>query len=88
MSYWHKLNYLVPEPQCSTKGNEITEWHDQRPQPSDADINAVDMNLVNARIKDENIERLMDGEAIIKALITEMDSLSPGFRGRLQTNLR
>lgn len=48
MSFWRKLNYLVPEPLCRTRGNRITEWTDARPQPTDAEINAVDIADVEA----------------------------------------
>lgn len=51
MSLWLKLNELVPEPQCSTRGDEITEWHDDRPQPSQAEIDAVDLAPVYARME-------------------------------------
>ncbi len=40
-SFWQKLNHLIPEPQCRTKGGRITAWTDTRLQPSDAAINAV-----------------------------------------------
>ncbi len=40
-SFWQKLNYLVPEPKCKTKENQITEWIDSRVQPTDVQINAV-----------------------------------------------
>ena len=45
---WRKLNYLVPEPLCSTKEVVITEWTDSRSQRSDAEIDAVNIADVDA----------------------------------------
>lgn len=48
-NFWRKLNYLIPGPDCSTKGNIITEWRDARPQPTDLEIDLVDINDVIAK---------------------------------------
>ena len=45
---WRKLNHICPEPQCRTKNGVITEWTDSRPQPTDAEIDAVDIVDVEA----------------------------------------
>ena len=60
MSYWRKLNHLVPVPQCRTKDGVITEWKDARPQPSDNDINAVDINDVEARESENEAANAFD----------------------------
>jgi hypothetical protein len=46
--FWRKLNYLVPEPQCRTRDGAILEWSDARPQPTDTEINAIDIADVDA----------------------------------------
>ena len=51
---WRKLNYLVPDPDCDTKGGAITEWRDARPQPTDAEIAAVSIADVEQREQEEN----------------------------------
>jgi hypothetical protein len=43
---WRKLNVLVPNPDCSTKDGEITEWRDVRPQPTTEEIEAVTNQMV------------------------------------------
>ena len=45
---WRKLNHLVPDPQCKTNDGIITEWTDARTQPTDAEIDAVDIVDVEA----------------------------------------
>jgi hypothetical protein len=56
VSLWRKLNYLVPEPQCHTKEDQIIEWTDARPQPTQAEIDAVSMSDVNDAEKDARKE--------------------------------
>jgi hypothetical protein len=57
VSRWAKLNYLVPEPQCSMKEIDgtlqITEWKDQRPQPSDSEIDNVTTEQAISQIEDD-----------------------------------
>lgn len=55
VSFWQKLNYLVPEPVCRTKGNKIIEWKDSRPQPLSSDIDGV--------TEQEVIDKELDKEA-------------------------
>lgn len=45
---WRKLNHLCPEPQCQTREGIIIEWTDTRPQPTEAEIDAVDLVDVEA----------------------------------------
>lgn len=58
ITYWQKLNHLLPDPQCRTKGNQIIEWTDARPQPTDDEINAVLDADVQAAIDDALLDRL------------------------------
>lgn len=62
-SFWQKLNYLLSEPQCRTRGNQIIEWTDSRSQPADAQINAVtDQQAAQAL---ENVdEQFIDDELV------------------------
>ncbi len=81
-SLWEKLNYLVPEPQCRTRGNEITEWTDSRAQPTDAELNAVQQSDIRERRKDNDAERLGDVRLAIAALaeiIYEEDDIHSAF---------
>jgi hypothetical protein len=41
MTFWEKLNVLVPAPDCDTAEGVITEWRDGRAQPTQAAIDAV-----------------------------------------------
>lgn len=54
---WQKLNYLVPEPQCNMKGTggilHIVNWKDERTQPTDAEIDAVTDEEVEAKELDD-----------------------------------
>ncbi len=46
---WRKLNYLVPNPLCATKGDKIIKWTDTRSQPTQAELNAVvEMDMLKA----------------------------------------
>jgi hypothetical protein len=61
MELWRKLNYLVNEPKCRIKGNQITEWSDARPRPTDAQINAVtDAQVITGEI-DAEADREVSG---------------------------
>ena len=56
---WRQLNNLVPDPQCRTKDGVVTEWNDARPQPSQADIDAVlesDMIVVENQKREDNFD--------------------------------
>ena len=66
MAYWRKLNYLVPEPDCDTDDNAITEWRDARPQPTDTEINAVNLSDVQAKEDNDKEERGEFKDAIIQ----------------------
>jgi len=57
MAYWRKLNYLIPDPDCDTNDNAITEWRDARPQPTDAEINAVNLSDVQAKEDNDKEDR-------------------------------
>lgn len=67
-NFWQKLNYLVPEPQCRTKNNQIIEWTDSRVQPTDAEINVITDGQVedseldkeaNGALENEKVKRLL-----------------------------
>lgn len=79
---WRKLNYLVPEPQCRTEEGVVTEWTDSRRQPTQAQIDAVNMSLVEAREKTESFDAEIDSSPVLKALFDELESNSPGFKNR------
>jgi len=49
---WAKLNVLVPDPQCTINGEEIIEWNDTRPQPSQSEIDAVTSAQISEVHKD------------------------------------
>ena len=59
---WHKLNYLVPNPDCDTKAGVITKWRDARPQPTDAEIAAVSIADVEQREQEENEDNFRVGD--------------------------
>ena len=83
MSFWLKLNHLVPEPNCDTRGNEITEWRDARPQPTAEAIEAVDETAALAKYKEGDFDREVEAlPPIMKAIFEELDQANPGFRGR------
>ncbi len=67
-SIWEKLNYLVPEPQCRTRGNEIIEWSDSRAQPTDVELNAVKQSDIRERRKDSDAAKLRDTRLAIVSL--------------------
>lgn len=85
MSFWQKLNHLVPEPDCSTRGEEITEWRDVRPQPTNVTINAVSQTAVDARIATEVFDKEVEGfSSAMKAIFDQLEDEIPGFQGRVK----
>jgi HAMP domain-containing protein len=48
---WVRINHLVPNPQCTTKGNQITSWSDPRAQPTNEELAALDIDVVLAEHK-------------------------------------
>lgn len=46
---WQRINFLVPEPQCKTLGDESddVEWNDERPQPTVEELQAVTQGEIN-----------------------------------------
>ena len=57
---WQRLNVLVPEPQCRTFSNDYSriEWNDARPKPTEAEINAVTQEQVDATDPRKELERV------------------------------
>lgn len=43
---WKRINHLVPEPQCTTKGDKIIKWTDKRKRPTKAQLEAVDIQSI------------------------------------------
>ncbi len=82
IGFWDKLNQLVPEPKCRCSETEIVEWSDARPQPTQAEIEAVTKQEVDAtnaeketndRINVSKFDRLIfeihfDGENRLRVL--------------------
>ena len=52
---WPKLNYLVPEPQCETREDEILNWKDSRPQPTQAELDAVTQAQIDSTKKESRL---------------------------------
>jgi hypothetical protein len=71
ISFWQRLNHLVPDPLCRTRGNRIVEWTDPRPQPTDADIAAVTDADVQAAIDDALLDRLEAGDVDVLLIIAK-----------------
>ncbi len=67
-SLWEKINHLVPEPQCRTRGNEVTEWTDSRTQPTTSELNAVQQSDIREREKDSDAAKLRDTRLAIVSL--------------------
>lgn len=75
---WHRLNYLIPNPLCRMKEDknrvlQIVEgsWKDERPQPTDEEIDAVAEQVV----VDSEVDTLKDSkfnQDIIKAVVLAM----------------
>lgn len=67
---WRRLNYLVPEPQCATFGDEydLIQWTDARSCPSETELqNVTEAQLVDAEL-DEEINTKIDTDRAIKLL--------------------
>ncbi len=79
---WQKLNFLIPGPQCRTKGDLIFDWIDVRPQPTQIELDAVtDQEVIDSELDTEagnqveasNFNRLLfeihfDAENRVRAL--------------------
>lgn len=95
---WRKLNHLVPEPQCRTDEGIITEWKDSRPQPSQAEIDAVSeadvlasesLAAAAASITPEielMIEFLFNNVPALSASFTDMTELKAGMAQYIEAN--
>lgn len=63
-----KLHFLVPEPDCDTRGGKIIAWRDSRPQPTYDEIEAVtDEQVAEREIEDEENNFALPGN-VIRAL--------------------
>lgn len=49
MTFWEKLNALVPTPDCDTAEDAITEWRDGRAEPTQAAIDAVTQPAIDTQ---------------------------------------
>ena len=45
---WQRINTLVPNPKCRTRGNKLLSWDDERPQPTEAELLAVDVDAIES----------------------------------------
>lgn len=81
-TFIEKLNFLVPLPDCDTSGNSIVEWRDARPQPTDADVLAVDDAAAEANAtdlrRDSVADELLSSDiTLVRALgLTILDELN------------
>jgi hypothetical protein len=60
-----KLEYLVPNPQCTIVDGEVIDWFDQRPQPTQEELDAVSTPEIDAVIEQEENELSFKG-ALVK----------------------
>ena len=90
---FRKLMYLARNTgdgsdfQCNTRGGEITEWNDARPQPTYEEIEAVTEEQVAQLEIDEQTrqeEARLEADPILKAIIDNV----PGLRGKVIAQLR
>lgn len=59
MNNWRKLNHLVPSPQCKTKNGEIIGWMDERTQPTQEEIDAVqESDVIASELEREAIAEI------------------------------
>jgi len=57
---WERLNFLYPNPQCTTKGNiyESIRWHDQRGRkPNPAQLMAIPNDDLDYKKADEALDK-------------------------------
>ena len=87
---WRKLNYLVPNPDCDTKGGAITEWRDARPQPTDEEIAAVSIADVEQREQEENEDnfRVDDGVRILAKAVWNHENRIRALEGKNPVTFR
>lgn len=45
---WKRINAIVPNPQCMTIGDTIIKWDDDREQPTDQELLAVNIPEIEA----------------------------------------
>jgi hypothetical protein len=48
-----KLQYLVPNAQCSTENGVVTDWYDERPQPTQEELDAVSTPTIDQVVEAE-----------------------------------
>ena len=65
VDFYLRLNALVPSPKCRTKNNVIAYWNDERPQPTNEQLAAVDVVAIKLglKAKKEEIDGELDGSA-------------------------
>lgn len=77
ISRWERLNYLVLAPQCRMNEDvngvlQITEWTDIRPQPTEAQIDAVaDQDVLDSKIEKEAADAIDSDK--VKRLLFELN---------------
>jgi len=88
---WQRLNYLVPDPDCNTTGDEYDsiEWSDARIMPTIIQVQAVlDLDMTTGAIDRSvdrevlsRINRLIVGELVgILDRLRALEGLPPAIR--------
>ena len=67
---WRRLNYLVPEPQCRTFGDEydLIQWTDSRTLPTENELLAVTEAVMLEDDLNTEITSKLDDDKVVKLL--------------------
>ena len=60
---WQRINALVPNPNCGTCNGHITKWDDDRSQPAEEELLAVDVSSLQAPV-DPLLQEFDDAKTI------------------------
>ena len=80
---WKKLNFLVPEPLCRTHDGVVTEWSDPRPQPTQAEIDAVTEADADLGALPTSTVLVDSTDEVVQAIL----EVSPGLRQQVIAHL-
>jgi hypothetical protein len=81
--HYGKIMHLVPDALLDTRAGKITAWHDERPQPTYDEIDAVSYEDAELAMLPPTAALMADADIILQAIL----DVSPGLRSKVEAHL-
>jgi len=82
--HYGKIMHLVPDALLNTRAGKITEWMDERPQPTYDEIDAVSYEDADRALLPSSDDVIDNADELLQLILDEV----PGLRQRVTAKLK